>query len=169
MRPEYIRGLAEKLKREAGTANPFKLCRFVGAELEYKDIGRLKGMYTCIQGTRFVVINENLGERERRIVCAHELGHDLLHRELAESRHLQEFMLYDMSSRPEYEANVFACHVLLPDEEVLSAAAGGCDAAQLAEALDTDVNLVLIKIHELNRSGLGLKTPYAPKGSFLKY
>ena len=49
----------------------------------------------------------------KRIVCAHEIGHDRLHRALAKKHGLQEFVLYDMATKPEYEANIVATEILL--------------------------------------------------------
>ena len=77
-----------------------------------------------------------------RIVCAHELGHDQLHREFAASNTLQEFMLYDMNSIQEYEANVFAANLLLEDEAVLELVYDGYDIVRIAAELQSDVNLV---------------------------
>lgn len=79
------------------------------------------------------------------MVCAHELGHDLLHRDLARRVCLQEFVLYDMKSRPEYEANLFASEILLPDNEIFTYAHDGYDIEQIAQMLYTDINLVALK------------------------
>ena len=69
-------------------------------------------MYKIIKRNRVIFINSNLPEYLQKIVCAHELGHDILHRHLAKNVALQEFMLYDMTSRPEYEANMVAADIL---------------------------------------------------------
>ena len=105
---ENIQALASNIVKRFDTRDPFELCKSTGVEVFFADLGSLKGMYKYIKRNRFAVINENLDERTRRLVCAHELGHDLLHRDLAKNICLQEFVLYDMKSRPEYEANLFA-------------------------------------------------------------
>ena len=76
-------------------------------------------MYRVIKRSRFIFINENLSGRMQRIVCAHELGHDQLHRNLAKGSAIQEFMLYDMTTKPEYEANIVAAEILLDTDEIL--------------------------------------------------
>ena len=63
--------------------------------------------------------NESLNENMLRIVCAHELGHDQLHRNMAKTTPIHEFMLYDMKSKPEYEANIVAAEILMDSDEVL--------------------------------------------------
>ena len=55
----------------------------------------MKGMYRVVKRTRFIFLNRDLTPQMQRIVCAHELGHDQLHRDLATTGAIQEFMLYD--------------------------------------------------------------------------
>ena len=61
----------------------------------------MREMYRVIRRNRHVFLNRDLGDRMLRIVCAHELGHDQLHRKLAQANSLHEFTLYDMTARPE--------------------------------------------------------------------
>ncbi len=131
------------------------------------DFIKLKGMYKVIKRNRFIFINSNLPEGLRKIVCAHEIGHDQFHRELAKDSALREFMLYDMKSRPEYEANVFAATLLLPDEEVTGYVYEGYDAEQIAMAMNTDINLVALKIEQLRNMGWQFR-PIDFKSDFLK-
>jgi len=94
----------------------------------------------------YIVINDNLPYEVQLIVAAHELGHDRLHRAFAKDYALQEFVLYDMKSRPEYEANVFAAELLIDTDEVLKLAREGFDQEQIAGQLKTDINLIGIKM-----------------------
>lgn len=81
---------------------------------------------------------------------------------------LQEFTLFDMRSEMEYEANAFAAHLRIDSEELLELAGRGYDVVQLSSIMGTNVNLVLIKLNELNRMGLRLDLPYVPRSDFLK-
>ena len=101
-------------------------------------------------------------------MCAHELGHDQLHRDLAKLGALQEFVLYDMSTRPEYEANVFAASTLLDEKEMLGYIFD-CryDAEQIAGVMNTDINLVALKAAQLTAKGFNLN-PLESKADFLK-
>ena len=73
-----------------------------------------------------------------RIVCAHELGHDQRHRKLAQANSLHEFMLYDMTTRPEYEANIVVAEILIDNEELLDYIyTYRYSAEQIARAMDT--------------------------------
>ena len=114
-------------------------------------------MYRVIKRNRFIILNAKNSEQIDRIVCAHELGHDQLHRDFACRQAFQEFMLYDMSTRREYEANIFAAELLLEDETVLEMIAAGLDTVQIAAATETDINLVALKVDCLIRAGHPLR------------
>lgn len=165
---DYINDEALSLINTYGTRDPFEIARQLGIKIYLRnDFKRLKGMYMVILRNRCIFINNNLCREAQRILCAHELGHDILHRELAKSKALQEFVLYDMKSRPEYEANAFASELLLPDEEVCQYLIDGYDVVQIAGIMNTDINLLLIKMAQLNKRGHNFKTPYMPSGDFI--
>ena len=85
------------------------------------------------------------------------LGHDQLHRELAAGGAMQEFVLYDMASRSEYEANVFAADLLLDEEQMLDYMIHyRYDAEQIAQVMDTDINLVALRAAGLSYRGYKL-------------
>ena len=86
----------------------------------------------------------------------HEIGHDQLHRKQATV--FQEFNLFDMTSNSmEYEANLFAAQIALPDEEILDYIFSGLDASQIARAMHSDINLVALKVSELSRRGYSFR------------
>ena len=164
---EYIQTVAHELIKKYVTRNPFELCKAIGVEVFYADLGSLKGMYKYLKKNRFAVINKNLDTYTKTLVCAHELGHDILHRNLAKNICLQEFMLYDMKSRPEYEANLFASEILLPDDKILTLAHDGYDIEQIAKMLSTDINLIAIKISSMNTRGYHFNNMIEAKSNFL--
>ncbi|MFA6947970.1 MAG: hypothetical protein WCQ72_03215 [Eubacteriales bacterium] len=57
---------------------------------------------------------------------------------------------------------------LLDTETVLSCAESGADAVGIAQLCGTDVNLVLIKLHEMCREGYQLTPQCVPRADFLK-
>jgi Zn-dependent peptidase ImmA (M78 family) len=106
---DYIYEWAERLASRFQSHDPFEIARNLGIEVEYSnDLVYMKGMYAVVRRNRFIILNGNLSRQTLLLVCAHEFGHDQLHRKLAANRILQEFMLLDMASRPEYQANIFA-------------------------------------------------------------
>ena len=165
----YIRAEVNKLIKRCEMRDPFLIAERTGAHVIFEHgFGALKGMYKTIQRSRFIFINGNLSGRDRRTVCAHELGHDRFHRHFAKTAALQEFMLYDMRSRPEYEANIFAAELLIGDNDIMPLIKNGCDVYQIAHELNEDVNLVLIKADELRKRGYDLRIPYRPRSDFLR-
>jgi len=168
MTSKIIHESALKLLKRCDSRNPFKIAEEIGVHVLFRnDFVQLKGMYTIIKRNRFIFINANLDECKQRIICAHELGHDTIHREFAKEKVLQEFTLYDMSTRPEYEANVFAAELLIDDNEVFELAQEGFTEQQIASELYTDMNLLLIKMQEMNKRGYNFNLSEVPRGDFL--
>ncbi len=111
-----------------------------------------------VKRNRFIFINQDMSEQMQRIVCAHELGHDQLHRSLAKNNAIQEFMLYDMRSTPEYEANIVASEILLDTDEILEYIYHyDYTSEQIARVMETDINLVALKIAHLAETGYNLR------------
>lgn len=149
---EYITDKGNKLVKKCGTRDPFRIAKDIGIKVMFvNDFEKLKGVYRVIKRNRWIFINSNLSVQMQRIVCAHELGHDQLHRELAKDDGMMEFVLYDMNSRPEFEANVLASNILLDDNEVLEYIYSGYDAQQIARFMSSDINLVALKVATLNQ------------------
>ena len=169
MGSDNIRKEIKRLINRYGTRDPFQIAKGLGIHflIDY-DFRSLKGMYKVIQRSRFIFINGNLCERDQRTICAHELGHDRLHRQFAKKAAFQEFMLYDMRTRPEYEANIFACELLIGNDEIFPLIDKEYDIYQIAGELGEDMNLVLIKIDELRKQGYDVRAPYRPNSDFLK-
>ena len=169
MSAEHLALVGNRLVKKCGSRNPFEIATDIGVEVLFcKDFGPLKGMYRVIKRNRFIFINKDLTDGMQRIVCAHELGHDQLHRQFAKENPIQEFMLYDMRSKPEYEANIVAAEILLDNEELLEYTYRfRYSAEEIAHAMNTDINLVALKIAHLNELGYDLR-PIEHRSDFLK-
>ena len=73
-----------------------------------------------------------------------------------------------MSKAHEYEANAFAFHLIIDDDELIDLMKQDYDVVQLSAAMGTNINLMLIKLNELNRMGWQLNLPYVPHADFLR-
>ena len=144
---------ARKYIRTYGTTDPDILARELGVRVHDADFVKLKGVYKVIKRNPFIFIKKDLDPVMRKIVLLHELGHHALHRK--EAQIFQEFSLFtDMTvSRMEYEANLFAAEISLPDDEILDYIYQGYDAEFIAAAMNSDINLVALKVEELKRRG----------------
>lgn len=169
MTGEMLSNIGASLVKRFGTRDPFQIAKALGINVMYcEDFGSLKGMYRVIKRNRFIFLNKDLSDRMLRIVCAHELGHDQLHRKLAQSNCLHEFMLYDMTTRPEYEANIVAAEILIDNDELLDYIYSyHYSAEQIARAMNTDINLVALKIAHLTELGYDLR-PVEHRSDFLR-
>lgn len=169
MTAKQLSEVGERLVRRCGTRDPFEIARQLGVEVLFCDgFNSMKGMYRVIKRNRFIFINRDLTPQMQRIVCAHELGHDQLHRNLAKTGAIQEFMLYDMTTKPEYEANIVAAEILLDTDEVLDYVYSfGYTSEQIAKAMETDINLVALKVAHLAETGHTLRS-IEHRADFLK-
>ena len=103
-----------------------------------------------------------------RMVCAHELGHDALHRDIAKGDGLKEFVLFNMKDTTEYEANAFAAHLIIDDDDIYSMSKDKYDVVQMAKMLNVNINLVLIKLQELNKLGYDFRVPCEADSFFFR-
>ncbi len=160
---------ADKLVQTHGTRNTIKLAEYSGVKVIPVDyFADLLGMYVCRWKHRVMFLNDRMDEYLTLMVAGHELGHDVYHRELAKGEGMKEFELFKMHNATEYEANAFAAHVLIDTDECLEYARDGYDVVQIAQMMNSEINLMLIKLQELIRLGYNIRLPYEPKSDFFK-
>lgn len=101
---------------KCGTKNPFKLAKKLNIEIIIEDLGEVRGLFKRVLRRKFIFINSKLNEFDKILVCAHELGHAILH-----SSTNYQFLIDNTSllkrSRLEDEANLFASYLIFPDGE----------------------------------------------------
>ncbi len=159
---------AEQLIRKYHTRDPFQLARRLGIQVKYINTKQQKGFCRIILKQRFIFINRNMSEQMQRMACAHELGHLLLHRPLLnEKQWLLEMELFDIRNETEYEANVFAADLLIDEKELTELSLRGYDMISAASAMDVNVNLLMIRLLEMQKEGKNINVPFRPENSFL--
>lgn len=149
--------IGNDLVRQCGTRDPFRIAKELGIIIldDCDGFGPLKGMYRVVKRNRFIFLNKDLSPQMKRIVCAHEIGHDRL---LAKGAALQEFTLYDMTTKPEYEANMVGAEILLDTDDILEYVYDyGYTSEEIARTMHTDINLVALKIAHLAETGHPLR------------
>lgn len=146
---------ANRIVRQCGTRDADRIADELGLVVMPRNFSRQKGAYMVIERNRYIFINKNLHPVMYNIVLLHEIGHDCLHRaEAIKAGGLKEFNIFDMrDQRMEYEANMFAAQIALPDDAILEYIHMGYDVAQIARAMCSDINLVALKVSELNTRG----------------
>lgn len=140
---------------ELGTRNPHRIAQELGIAIVPLNFKRQRGAYKVLMRNRFIFIKNDLHPVMENIVLLHEIGHDTLHRnEAIRAGGFQEFNIFDMrQSRMEYEANIFASQISLPDDEILEYIENGFDVQQIARAMHSDINLVALKTDTLIAQG----------------
>ncbi len=154
---QFITEMSQTLTLRFKTRDPFFICERLGVNVRYKDLGSIKGIYTFYKRNRFIVVNSLLCDDEKKIVCAHELGHDLLHRNMAKNAHLYDAHLNDLSLKPEFEANVFAAELLISDDSVITNIDVFSDTSSLAGELGVSEALLKIKCSIMKNRGIDIK------------
>ena len=81
MNAEQLSKVGSDLVRRCGTRDPFRIANALGINVmdDCENLGSLKGMYCIVKRNRFIFLNKDLSPQMKRIVCAHEIGHDRLH------------------------------------------------------------------------------------------
>lgn len=143
MTKEYIIKEATLLTERFDTRDPEQIAEGLDICVARSDIGTLKGLYTVLLGQPYIVVSEELDPLQSRQIIAHELGHHQLHQHFAADNILQETMLYNMTLQPEYEANLFAAHLLIGDE-AKELATEGATLTDIAVQLCVEERLVEI-------------------------
>lgn len=148
-----ISDTAHVLVKKFSSRDPFFIAEGLGIHIMYVPLNRLKGVYKVIENSSFIILNQNNGDKLNKIVCAHELGHHALHRELAKNEIISESVIYDTSRKRELEANIFACQLLIDDETVIEYIKEGLDTEKIAKLTETDPNIIAIKCGLLRQNG----------------
>ncbi|PEA79111.1 hypothetical protein CN676_04000 [Bacillus wiedmannii] len=124
---EYALKIAEKHE----TTNPFEIARQKNIIVLFEDLGNTLGFYNTYKRFKFIHINNQIDETTQRFVCAHELGHALLHPK-ANTPFLRNKTLYSVD-RLEIEANTFAVELLLTDEMIIEYQSTNLSIQEIAE------------------------------------
>lgn len=167
---KHILNEANRLVKWIGCREPFDLAKQLKIDVKFCELGNLKGIYVVAYRNRYIRINENLERDMRRLVCAHEIGHDRFHRELARLYpQSHELISYDMTSKPEWEANMFAAEFLLEDSEVLELVNDeDMNFFRAARELSVPPELLDFKFQILKSKGYRLEAPLYSSGDFLR-
>ena len=104
------------MKRKYDTSNPFDLSACLGIKVIFEDLGTINGYYNKQLRMKQIHINQNLPEHIRKLTCAHELGHALLHPN-ANTPFLRSCTFYSVN-KLEIEANTFAAELLISDDDI---------------------------------------------------
>ena len=118
MRAQQIVKLAKDIRQNWNTSDPYEIARKFGIIVSDRDVD-VKGFKAHILKTEgypaIIAINNAYTERSRKVLCAHELGHALLHWDSINHFSVTE---KNLTTSVEYEADLFALALLLDESQL---------------------------------------------------
>lgn len=144
-----ITSIVNQLVKKHHTRNPFAIAEALDVIVMHYPL-EMRGMYFYASRCHMIYINDTLSNHEKRLVCAHELGHMIMHKGtnsifLSRSTHLN-------TSKYEIEANRFAINLLISDEDIWEHVWTYNDLTlqQLSDLFGYDEKLIELRIKDFN-------------------
>ena len=111
-----IKRRVKEITVKARTNNPSKIALMFGIQVVKRPYSpALKGYYLNLEGSPFIVINQNHDILLQKIILSHELGHAFLHSNTTSLLKCmqQDFDFFPYGTEQEFQANMFAAELLL--------------------------------------------------------
>lgn len=142
---DKIEKIAAGLLHKYKTSSPFELCDCLGIIVIYQELPEsVRGFFVKILRDFVVVINNSVDEDEARVVCAHELGHIILHSDTNSISLSSRTCL--CTSKYEREADLFAVNLLLQDEMLsFDSMNGNLSAEDISKITHIPLRLIMLK------------------------
>ena len=161
---------AANIIRKYDTRDPFEICRQINIHVRYADLGyAIKAYYFYHSRIKNIVLNSRSGQIVQRVLCAHELGHAVLHTEPAMMKGFHELELFDAIAPAEYEANLFAAELMISDEALFELLNDKNKTFfSISKELYIPSELLDFKFRILKNKGYRLEAPITSQSDFLK-
>jgi Zn-dependent peptidase ImmA (M78 family) len=111
-----IKEVVRQLIKIHKSNDPFQIAKEKNIIVLFAELGNTLGFYSSYTRVQFIHLNNQLNEKQLRFVCAHELGHAVLHPK-SNIPFLRANTLFSVE-KLEVEANAFAVELLLPDDVI---------------------------------------------------
>lgn len=141
-----IKAMADNLAKKCGTRNPLEIVKTLDATLVFYPLDGVNGFYQYFKRNHIIYIDERLSDEEQLFVCAHELGHMILHKKA--NAVFMDSRTQLNTSKYELEANRFAVDLLIEDsviEEHLD-----YTTSQLSRMLGYNKSLLELRLKDFN-------------------
>ncbi|MDD3429926.1 MAG: ImmA/IrrE family metallo-endopeptidase [Oscillospiraceae bacterium] len=140
--------LVQKLIKKYGTNNPFRLCSALGYAVYHVPLTGVRGFFQHYAHKNIVYLSSDLTEQEAAFVCAHEIGHALLHGKVNTLYMATGTFL--KTTPYEREADRFAICLLYPDDTELLPYCDCC-IDQISAALNLPQQLCQWRCSQVSR------------------
>jgi Zn-dependent peptidase ImmA (M78 family) len=138
-----MKRIAESLVRKYKTRNPIKIAEALGYIVVYAPLKGIRGFYQHLKRCTIIYISDDLPLWDAAFVCAHEIGHVLLHRGC--NRVFMDTHTYFKVNKYEIEADQFALHLMYSDEDVAVFFDMSAEAFAHAAGVSTEVAMQRMK------------------------
>lgn len=171
---EYISQAVDKVIKKYGERDPHRLAKSMNIKVLLEPMGNYeeacKGFFMVQSRKKVIVINSDLPEILQRIILTHEIGHAVLHVPTLQAvKAYHDFSLYDATDKTEYEANLFAADLLLPDDAVIEKLKEDNFFFSVASEFMVPPEMLDFKFRILkSKRLLMLESPISSHGDFLK-
>lgn len=142
-----IKEFASRLAQQHETRDPFKIAAALGFIIIETPLQGIRGYYQCVKRFTIIYIDNSLSVQERHWVCAHEIGHALLHNGL--NRIFMDTHTHMVTSRYEIEADHFAVDFLYSDDDLQDLL--GCSISTVACCMNVSPELAAYRMGSFAR------------------
>ncbi|MFJ8261440.1 ImmA/IrrE family metallo-endopeptidase [Rummeliibacillus sp. NPDC094406] len=142
----WIKLRIEQLRKKHNTVDPYELASLLNIMvIPFNLHEEINGFYQYNRRNKYIFINSNIDDDLKRVVCAHELGHALLH--TRSNTHFLRNNTFLSVDKIEIEANTFAAELLLSDDDLRENT--HLSLQQIASLHNVPVELVKLKCKDL--------------------
>ncbi|WP_085523887.1 ImmA/IrrE family metallo-endopeptidase [Tuberibacillus sp. Marseille-P3662] len=114
---KWVKDNVGTLIKKCKTNDPFEIANFINVHVVPWDLHEeINGFYKYDRRNKYIFYNSNLGNEMQYFVCAHELGHAVLHPKV-NTPFLRSSTFFSIN-KIEVEANTFAVELLIPDKVI---------------------------------------------------
>ncbi|QED49339.1 ImmA/IrrE family metallo-endopeptidase [Cytobacillus dafuensis] len=111
----WIKKAVNEIKKKYKTSDPFEIASLKNIHIIPWNLHEeILGFYKYDKRNKYIFINNNLDNEMKKYICAHELGHAILHPRV-NTPFLRKNTLFSLD-KIEVEADIFAVEILIPDE-----------------------------------------------------
>lgn len=115
------RDIVRRLIHRYQTRDPFELAFLTDRQIVIQPLVGVRGFYQYFMRNHIIYLDETLNDVSRKFVCAHELAHSFLHRDI--NAIYLDSRTYFTTRKFEIQADRFAADLLISDEEARECAA----------------------------------------------
>ncbi|MBU3158342.1 ImmA/IrrE family metallo-endopeptidase [Clostridium frigoris] len=141
----FIKETVSSLFVTYGTLNPFELCEHLNIKIILSNLGNeIKGFFQRTHGCEMIHINSEIEEHEMKYVCAHELGHAILHSNMSISYFIENPL--QVKNKFEIQADKFAAEILI-NNDIKDQGYGELNIEQISSLIRVPAKLIKYKLN----------------------